>query len=99
MSAPDSGKENESSSQGSAATYLNPSAWVKEAEDFARREPVKAVASAAGAGLLLHLLPIRAILGALLAIVFALARPLLLFLGLLKAWEMCPCKKEPEILP
>lgn len=71
-----------------------PSSWLGQAEAFARREPVKAVASAVGAGFLLNLLPVRAILGALLAVAFAVARPALLFLGLLKAWEICPCKKE-----
>ena len=68
--------------------------WVGQAEAFARREPVKAVASAVGAGFLLNLLPVRAILGALGAVAFVIARPTLLFLGLLKAWELCPRHKE-----
>ena len=80
-----------------AVSYADPSAWIGQAEEFARREPVKAVASAVGAGFLLNLLPVRAILGALIAVAFALARPTLLFLGLLKAWDLCPCKKEPKI--
>ena len=71
--------------------------WLTEAEAFARREPAKAVASALGAGFLLHLLPIGAILRALAAVAFALARPALLFLGLQKAWDICPCKKEPKV--
>ena len=71
--------------------------WLDEAEAFARREPGKAVVSAVGAGFLLHLLPVRAILGALAAVVFAMARPVLLFLGLLKLSEICPCKKEPKV--
>jgi len=70
--------------------------WLDEAEAFARRDPAKAVASAVGAGFLLHLLPVRAILGALAAVAFALARPVLLFLGLLKLSEICPCKKKPK---
>ena len=71
--------------------------WLDEAEAFARREPAKAVVSAVGAGFLLHLLPIGAILRALAAVAFALARPVLIFLGLQKAWDICPCKKEPKI--
>lgn len=69
---------------------------LDQAEAFARREPTKAVASAFGAGFLLHLLPIGAILRALAAVAFALARPALLFLGLQKVWDICPCKKEPK---
>ena len=70
--------------------------WLDDAEAFARREPAKAVATAVGAGFLLHLLPVRAIGGALTAVAFALARPALLFLGMLKLSEICPCKKEPK---
>ena len=87
----------EDGAQSAETNYADPSAWVGQAEAFARREPVKAVASAVGAGFLVHLLPMRAILGALIAVAFALARPTLLFLGLLKAWDLCPCKKEPKI--
>ena len=70
--------------------------WAAEAEAFARREPGKAVASAVGAGLLLHLLPVRAICGALAAVAVAVARPALIFLGMMKLSELCPCKKEPK---
>lgn len=73
---------------------MAPSSWAGQAEAFARREPVKAVASAVGAGFLLNLLPVRGILGALGAVAFVVARPTLLFLGLLKAWELCPRKEE-----
>ena len=66
-----------------------------EAEAFARREPAKAVATAFGAGLLLHLLPLRAVT----AVAIALARPALIILGLLKAWELCPCEFKPKPNP
>ena len=62
--------------------------WLDQADDFARREPVKAVVSAFGAGFLLNLLPIGAIVGAVTGIAFAMARPVLLFLGLLKACDL-----------
>ena len=67
--------------------------WLIQAEEFTRREPVKAVAWAFGAGLILHLLPTRATT----AVVLGLARPVLLCLGLLKAWELCPCDKKSTI--
>ena len=70
--------------------------WVAEAEAFALREPGKAVISAVGAGLLLHLLPVRAICGALAAVAVAAARPALIFLGMMKLSELCPCKKESK---
>ena len=49
---------------------------------------MKAVVSAFGAGFLLNLLPIGAIVGAVTGIAFAMARPVLLFLGLLKACDL-----------
>ena len=57
------------------------------ADDFARREPTKAVVTAFGAGILLHMLPLGAITAALVAIAYSLVRPFLLFLGLMKACE------------
>lgn len=66
--------------------------WLTQADDYARQEPTKAIVSAAGAGFLINLLPIGAIVGALAAVAFALARPLLLFLGLMKAYEFLRSK-------
>lgn len=60
---------------------------MNRADDFARHEPTKAIVSAAGVGFLLNLLPIGAIVGGLVTAAFGLARPVLLFLGLLKAFE------------
>ena len=62
---------------------------MERADDFARREPAKAVVSAFGAGFLLNLLPLGDIAAALVGIVFSLVRPALLFLGLMKACEFC----------
>lgn len=59
------------------------------ADEYARREPATAIASAFGAGFLLNLLPIGAIAAALVGIAFSFARPVLLFLGVLKACEFC----------
>lgn len=66
--------------------------WLDQAESFAHREPAKAVACAFSAGLLLNLLPTRATT----AVVLTLARPVLLSLGLLKAWELCACNTKPK---
>ena len=60
---------------------------MNKVDDFTRRQPTKAFASAAGFGFLLHLLPIGAIVGGLVSMSFALLRPALLFFGLLKAFE------------
>ncbi len=66
---------------------------MQRADDFARREPAKAVVSGLGAGFLLNLLPLRAITSALVAIAFTCLRPALLFLGLMKACEFCRTHK------
>ena len=66
--------------------------WLRKCDDFARREPTKAAVSAFGAGFLLNLLPIGALVGALVAVVFAMARPVLLFLGVMKVCDLCRCK-------
>jgi len=71
--------------------------WLNQPDAFARREPAKAVVSAFSIGFLLNLLPIGAILGMLVDVAFALARPILLIFGLLKVWELCPCKKQPKV--
>jgi hypothetical protein len=60
---------------------------LSRADDFARREPATAVASAFGAGFLVNLLPLGAIAAALAGIAFTLAKPLLLLLGLVKVCE------------
>ena len=71
-----------------------PKDWPQLADDFARREPAKAVVSAFGAGILLNLLPFSAIAAALVGIAFSLVRPALLFLGLLKACEFYRTQNE-----
>ena len=70
--------------------------WLKKADDYARHEPTKAVVSAAGAGFLINLLPIGAIVGALASVAFAMARPALLFLGLMKAYELLRTKSTNQ---
>ena len=69
--------------------------WTAEAEDFARRDPSKAVAVAFGVGLALNVLPKRLIVGAATLTAVTLLRPVLLSLGVLKAFEMC-CTNKPN---
>ncbi len=69
---------------------------VREAEEFARKEPAKAVATAFGAGLLLNLLPTRVIVGTITAVAVPFMRPALLALGLIKACEMCCTDSKTE---
>lgn len=74
-------------------------ALLEKAEDFARTEPTKAVVSAFGVGLLVHLLPIGPLVGGLAAAGLKLARPLLLILGVMKACELCrqQTAKTPDL--
>lgn len=68
-------------------------------EDFVRREPSKAVAVAFGAGLLLKLLPPRAVARPLAAVTAKLLPPTLLGLGLVKALELARtagCCRRPD---
>jgi len=68
------------------------SSLLAMAEDYARQDPTKAVVSAASAGFLINLLPIGAIISGLVAACLTLARPVLLCLGLLKAFEFVNSK-------
>ena len=67
---------------------------VSEAEDFARRDPTKAVAVAFGLGVALNVLPKRLLVGTVTLAALTLGRPLLLSLGVLKAFEMCCSSKQ-----
>lgn len=66
---------------------------LQSAEEYARRDPAKAMATAFGAGLLLNLVPPRVIVGTVTAVAVPFMRPALFALGLLKAFELC-CKPE-----
>jgi hypothetical protein len=68
--------------------------WLDQADDYARREPIKAVACAFGAGFFANLLPIGTIVGALTGVAFLMLRPFLLFLGLMKACELWKARSE-----
>lgn len=71
---------------------------MHEIRKFACREPAKAVAAALGLGLLVNLLPRRAVLGTATAAGALLLRPLLLSLGATKAMELCCQKPSPRLI-
>lgn len=66
---------------------------LHDAENFVRRDPGKAIATAFGAGLILNLVPPRVILGTITAVAVPFLRPAVLGLGLFKAFEMF-CKDD-----
>jgi hypothetical protein len=66
---------------------------LHQAEEYARRDPAKAMATAFGAGLLLNLVPPRVVVGTVTAVAVPFMRPALLALGLFKAFELC-CKAD-----
>ncbi len=72
---------------------------VNEAEDFARRDPTKAVAVAFGLGVALNILPKRLLVGTAAMAAITLGRPLLMSLGVLKAFEMCCSGKSSPSVP
>ena len=61
--------------------------WCSTAEKCARQEPAKCAAIAFIAGLVITMLPVGAILGALVRLVFGLIRPILVVLGAMKVIE------------
>jgi len=71
---------------------------LKRVEDYVRREPTQAAALALGAGVVLNLLPPRLLVGVATSIATRLLPPVLLGLGMLKAFEMC-CEKEADRTP
>ena len=71
---------------------------LKRVEDYVRREPTQAAVLALGAGVVLNLLPPRLLAGVATSIATRLLPPVLLGLGMLKAFEMC-CEKEAGRTP
>lgn len=76
--------------------------WQKSVEDMGqcaqkmiREEPAKAMGLAVLAGLLLTVFPVGRVLGALVRLLFALLRPLLLVLGAMKVYEEFEKKQKP----
>lgn len=65
---------------------------LDDVKKFAHEDPTTAAAAAFGVGLLITMLPARAILGSAAFLGATFLRPTLLTLGLVKGMELC-CKK------
>jgi len=61
--------------------------FAQQAEQYAREEPWQALGIAFLAGLALTVFPVGKITGTLVRLTFALIRPLLLILGVVKLYE------------
>jgi hypothetical protein len=77
-------------------TSTSPNHLLERVDDFARQDPTKAVATAFGFGFLFHLLPLGGIVSLLISLLFALARPALLLLGVLKAVDLVRAKSSSD---
>jgi hypothetical protein len=64
-------------------------------EKFVREDPAKAVGLALFAGVLLTILPVGRVVSAMVRLAFALARPLLLVLGVVKIYEEFQKRENP----
>ena len=60
---------------------------VQRVEAYTKEEPVKAASAAFGLGILLALLPIGGLVAGVFRLLFLLARPLLMILGVVKVFE------------
>lgn len=69
-------------------------ALVKKTAREVRKQPVKSVLWAFFIGILLTVFPIGRVVGALTSLVFALLRPALLLLGIVKFCEKTGCRKQ-----
>lgn len=63
---------------------------ISSIENYARKEPTKAVSAAFGAGLILTLLPV----GGIVRLLFIALRPLLLILGFIKLYEEIESRRQ-----
>jgi len=75
---------------------------VNRVETYTREEPVKALSAAFGVGILLTLLPFGALVAGITRLLFLVARPLLLILGLVKLndeWQARRPRAGGEVAP
>ncbi len=75
-------------------------ATVRDTEEYIRHEPLKAVLWAMLAGYLMRILPMTAIVGALLRLLLTILRPALFIFGVAKLWEALrsgSSREQPEL--
>ncbi len=73
------------SSPSAAQTESPGSSWVRLADSYVHREPLKALASATALGFILPRLPLGAIVGGVVEVSLLVLRPALLVVGLATA--------------
>ncbi len=78
-------KTPDSSSEFSFRQSLEPVSQKVEA--FAKEKPTHALSAAVGVGIIMAILPIGGILGGVLRLAFAVLRPILMLLGVLRIYE------------
>ena len=71
-------------------------AFVDRVETYTREEPVKALSAAFGVGILLTLLPVGALFAGIARLLFLVARPVLLILGLIKVADTLELQRAKE---
>src|SRR5690348_6384753 len=72
---------------------------VREAEAFVRRDPTKAILWAVGAGYLLRMLPVTAIINAFVRALLAMIRPAALLFGVAKVWDALQAAPQKSARP
>jgi len=75
---------------------------VNRVETYTREEPVKALSAAFGVGIVLTLLPLGSIVAGVTRLLFLVARPILLILGLVKLneeWQARRPRAGSEVAP
>ena len=70
---------------------------VNHVESYAREEPIKATSAAFGVGILLALLPLGSIVSGFLRLLFLVARPVLLILGVVKVAEEIDSRRSRSV--
>lgn len=68
---------------------------IAQANDYAKKEPAKALAAGLAAGLIVNLLP-RRLFSGVARMTAPLVRPALLGLGVVKACELCSREPRPQ---
>ena len=85
----------ETSADGGGEWQKSVSDFGARARDFARKEPAQAAGVAFFAGLVLTVLPVGRLLGGIVRLTFAVIRPVLLVLGVVKLCEEIEKRNNP----
>jgi hypothetical protein len=72
---------------------------AQRVEAYVKEEPVKAASAAFGIGILLAFLPIGGVVSGICRLLFLLARPLLMVLGVVKIFEHWEDRQRQKVSP